>query len=1736
MIQLPESIPDGKSRVVEKAANAAPANRNASFLTLSGRRRSDATEKGAFVSKGERASPATGSGMQLLFPQSELTLDSGFAAIQDKAVGETLRAESRNQGLFNNSVHAACARILAGVIALALAAVLLAGPASAQQAAECPDPSGNPTAGNRVSCEEPADSSDKIDIDLNSFDITTTGEDIHAVYGLHQGSGGDADIEIDVTDGAISTTGEDAHGVFARHCELDTHGNCETEGTKTGDIDVDVTGASITTNGYQADGILAEHGNTGDIDITTENVTLSIEGRASLGITGWHRGNGETRVTATGGSVTLKDSFAVGIYASQDKAGNTGDAVMNITNVTIKTQLKNASASRLDGIRSWHLGTGDIDITVSGGSITMAGERSWGVNGWHRGSGDVDIDVTGGASITTTGKGGRGVYGSHNQGTAGHVDIDVKGSSSITTSGEDAHGVLGWHGESGDIDIDVTGDASITTKGASGHGVYGLHWKSGGTNTGDINIGVADATIKTESTAYGILAYHTTTGDIDVDVTAGASITTKGASAYGVYGLHTGAETAAKTADIDIDLTGGSITTSGAGAHGVYAGHGSGKGTMATVIGAGASVTASGASASGVQIGRFNTNTTDNIPDGTLERAAKAGADGYRRQTVTVNGSVTGGSGDAAAVYLAGGGKVAVGSSGSLRASSGAAVRAARKLSTEAAPKLHVSLTLDSRDIAAIFGDDYILNDGGGTTVVVNGVKLHDAADGPTGLTASTGTWNVTLRAKGVTVDDSDPADWVVSDLKTVIADRDFSAADFIVVAASPPLLGVGGEPVGPGAVCDEPPDPDGSIVCIVPGNAENINIAAGEVSIATTGDDAPGVLGWRKEDTEGNAAVSVGSGSIATSGDASHGVHGLHQGSGGVGVSVTSASVSTAGAASSGVCGEHEGTGAVAVGVAGGSVTTAGEVSHGVCGRHAGSGQVGINVSSASPSPVITTTGDASHGVYGRHMGAGGVDIDVTSGVITTHGAASHGVHGLHTGTEGGIDIDVTGGSVTTKGAGSYGVYGLHRGAEGALALLARDAAVETLGTVSRGVCGEREGAGDLEVKAAGGYITTSGDGAHGVCGLHRGMSKAAVEVTENASVGTTGAGSYGAYALHSGTGGIDMTASASVATAGMNSHGVHAAHSGAGDVAISVAGGSIETKNAGSYGVYALHSGTGSIDIDAAGGSVETEGVDSHGVYGLHQGTGDIAIEAQGGAITTTGAGSHGVYAAHDSGGGTIAALIGEDASVAASGADASGVRIGGFDTATNALSGAARMGADGYRMQTVTARGAVRGGSGEGAGVYLAGGGKVVVESSGSVGAASGIGIRAARKLSTEAAPRLHFEVRRPDRSAADAIASMSDVIGGDWILNDGGGTTIVVNGVKLHDAAAGPTGVWIPQGARDVGLREKGVTVDDSDPDAWVISAPKAVVADRDFSAADFIEVYAPRAAVYEALPGFLLRLNGGGLTGKRMRLPGSLVWTRLSGGRGSYAPGRASAGAEYDYDRFEAEAGLDLSLGNRFAGSVSARHARGSAEVDAPTGGGAIDARGLGFALAASWRGESGWYARGGFSLTNYDVDLSSNKRGGLKEYLGGSAGSADFEAGRRVALEKMDITPRLRLARAEADADVFTDALGARVGVVDAARFTGAAGLAVDAARAWEGGNLSLRGSLDVERVLGGAETAVSVSGERLESESAKTRVLLGLGVDYRSGRFAVGAEVSAGGLGSDDASYAGRVTFGMRF
>ena len=126
--------------------------------------------------------------------------------------------------------------------------------------------------------------------------------------------------------------------------------------------------------------------------------------------------------------------------------------------------------------------------------------------------------------------------------------------------------------------------------------------------------------------------------------------------------------------------------------------------------------------------------------------------------------------------------------------------------------------------------------------------------------------------------------------------------------------------------------------------------------------------------------------------------------------------------------------------------------------------------------------------------------------------------------------------------------------------------------------------------------------------------------------------------------------------------------------------------------------------------------------------------------------------------------------------------------------------------------------------------------------------------------------------------------------------------------LHDGAAGATGLAAANGAWDVTL------------------AASESVAGRAFSASDFAAGYAPRAAVYEALPGFMLRLGGEGTAGTPPCDPGSPAWVRVTDGEGSHEAARASVGAAWDFTRFEVGAGVDLALSRQggVTGSVSLR--------------------------------------------------------------------------------------------------------------------------------------------------------------------------------------------------------------------
>ena len=873
------------------------------------------------------------------------------------------------------------------------------------------------------------------------------------------------------------------------------------------------------------------------------------------------------------------------------------------------------------------------------------------------------------------------------------------------------------------------------------------------------------------------------------------------------------------------------------------------------------------------------------------------------------------------------------------------------------------------------------------------------------------------------------------------------------------------------------------------------------------------------------------------------------------------------------GVSVSHYGTsGAVRTEIAGGTLSTASELSWAYAiHSYRGDGyQTGEEVSGNLDlivRDVVVDSEGARAGIAGFQRAEGDLNVAVQDSAINVDAELATGVYGSHHGT-GDFSIEVQNVDIEARGSGGVdGIYGYHRGA-GDTDIAVRDVDIEIHSGASpwvqTGVLGYRRGEGDLHVTVQDAAIEVDAELAVGLFAAHRGTGDVGIEI-QDVDIKVRGPSSVdGIYGFHLGSGdadiavrnvdieargdehsnGIGFSYWRSSATGNLSFDardvdvevhgeryldGMFGMHRGTGDIDVDVRRGTFVTNGTDSGGISFVHDGDGDIDIAARDVDIEVHGDRSVGIGGgqRYDGTGDIAIDVRDSTIAVTGESVAGIRSFNFSGEGSISVRV-DGGTITAEGEGSSGILVGltgrifgrrtgpikapaGEDVEVDVDEPGDGSAAAGYRPQDVYVNGRVRGGTGVGAGVRLYGGGRVEIGSRGSVGADSGVAVRAEAEGAA-----LHVGVDLDGRQPSEAIAGE--------IRNDDGRTTVAVNGVVLHDGMTGATGVWAPNGARDVSL------------------AASETVAGRAFVLTDFVTgPYAPRAAVYEALPGFMLRLDNRGAAGKRLRSPGSPAWVRVAGSQGSYEPNRASVGAAYDFGRFETEVGLEYTLSREknVTGWVSLRNVRGSADVSAPTGGGKIQAAGYGVSFGASWENAAGYYASGRASVTRYEADLRADDRGLLKEDESATVRTFGIETGRRFSLANdLALTPQAWLIRSDVSMGDFRDAVGSRVSLRDSARTTVGIGVVAETALSWDGGErkLDLHGRLGVERVLGDAETVADVSGEHLNSEAASTRGVLGLGVAYRWNQWSLGGEVSTSGLGSDDTDYAASLRLGMQF
>ena len=891
-----------------------------------------------------------------------------------------------------------------------------------------------------------------------------------------------------------------------------------------------------------------------------------------------------------------------------------------------------------------------------------------------------------------------------------------------------------------------------------------------------------------------------------------------------------------------------------------------------------------------------------------------------------------------------------------------------------------------------------------------------------------------------------------------------------------------------------------------------------------------------------------------------------------------------------------------------------------GVSAKHPGSGNVNINISgetnpdmTTTPS-TIDTTGNYGFGVYGQLEGVGDLTFTLENTEIGTQGESAVGISGLHTGN-GHLVVDLKPGvTINTEGVYAYGINVLQAnvtaGEMNNVSLTTQGTSITTKGNHAHGIWARRGtppnqtldpvGLGDVRILFKDSTVVTGGNEAHGIYGYRYGTGSNSgdghVDIrSENSTITTTGTEAYGILGWRQDTGN--------------------------GDVIINLNGGSTRTFRYLGHGIYGLHytAGTGNIKITATNHAIWTAGTEhrpnqpnttAYGIFAYQANPGNIDINlGLGSSVLTEGDNSHGIVAYSLSDADARRIDITLDGSVTVKG-EAQGVRVG--IVSGGAPARMAAIGADGFRQQTVTVNDAI---TSAGEGIVLANGGKVIIGSSGSITSGSGIAILAAGTVPSvgddpnttddEAMlaipPKLRVDLNPDGAQMTGEEGWLASALGGGWILNDGGETTIAVNGTVLHEGATGVVATAVAHnGVWDVTMKDEGVTVDDrtnADPAMWTI-APRApgVIADRDFNADDFTEVtnvcpegqvgtppnctippppmcpegqvgtppnctippppmcpegqvgtppncttpppppvfmeeYAPRATLYEALPDFLLGLH------TATRPPDLPVWIELSDHTGSQDFEHSTVDTRYDSEHLVVSAGVTVPVSRHWKIDASAHQVSGSADVSSPVKGGEIHARGQGLSFGAHWQSEHGHYATGRVSWTDYDLNISSDNIGLLISHVEAERLALLVEAGRRMAWgERAHWTPQVRVDYIQVRVDGFTDATGARVSFPQAERYRASLGVLVDTKKEAWGGELSLWGSVHLKHAFGDTSTTSRVSGEQLRAKPQAGSVQLGLGASWQQGSWALNVALSARQASGGSHTYSGSLNVGMQF
>ncbi len=213
-------------------------------------------------------------------------------------------------------------------------------------------------------------------------------------------------------------------------------------------------------------------------------------------------------------------------------------------------------------------------------------------------------------------------------------------------------------------------------------------------------------------------------------------------------------------------------------------------------------------------------------------------------------------------------------------------------------------------------------------------------------------------------------------------------------------------------------------------------------------------------------------------------------------------------------------------------------------------------------------------------------------------------------------------------------------------------------------------------------------------------------------------------------------------------------------------------------------------------------------------------------------------------------------------------------------------------------------------------------------------------------------------------------------------------------------------------------------------------------------ADAVEAYAP---AQEA--GSLTQTNG--------------VWGRIEGAHTKMEPNTSTTDANYDFNAYKMQAGLDGMVYENEQGKLIAggtvHYTHGLASIwspyDVDLGRGRIKTDGYGFGATLTWASDDGFYVDNQAQLTWYRSELSyAGGKSELKDGKNNGFGYAlSSEVGKRFTLDQhWSLTPQAQLQYSNVDFSDFTDVFGADVSRKKGDSLRARLGLSVDYQNSWQ--------------------------------------------------------------------------------